>query len=102
MYFYEDGQENLLNEHGEKFYAPMEDVSTQIDDPNIVLETITNPETYLSAKRPPKKKLLSYGIYSDTSRESFIDRMKERGLVAKVTRELNVEVPSCTEMVAHL
>jgi hypothetical protein len=32
----------------------MEDVSTQIDDPNIVLETITNRETYLSAKRPEK------------------------------------------------
>ncbi|RCH85203.1 hypothetical protein CU097_008583 [Rhizopus azygosporus] len=53
-FFYEDGQENLFNEHGEKVYDPMEDFLTQIDDPNIVLETITNRETYLSAKRPEK------------------------------------------------
>ncbi|KAI9494113.1 hypothetical protein BDB00DRAFT_871641 [Zychaea mexicana] len=108
----EDGQENLFNEHGEKVYDPMEDVLTQIDDPNIVLETITNRETYLSAKRPEKatgepsvtkpmkssnltKSIKSYSIYSDTTRESFIDRMleqpQERGLVAKVARELNVK-----------
>ncbi|KAG1607144.1 hypothetical protein G6F46_012510 [Rhizopus delemar] len=111
-FFYEDGQENLFNEHGEKVYDPMEDVLTQIDDPNIVLETITNRETYLSAKRPEKatgepsvtkplkssnltKSTKSYSIYSDTTRESFIDRMleqpQERGLVAKVARELNVK-----------
>ncbi|KAG2236674.1 hypothetical protein INT48_000671 [Thamnidium elegans] len=84
----QDGQENLFNEHGEKVYDPMEDVLTQIDDPNIVLETITNRGTYLSAKRPRKS-------YCDTTRESFIDRMleqpQERGLVAKVARELNVK-----------
>lgn len=111
-FFYEDGQENLFNEHGEKVYDPMEDFLTQIDDPNIVLETITNRETYLSAKRPEKatgepsvtkplkssnltKSIKSYSIYSDTTRESFIDRMleqpQERGLVAKVARELNVK-----------
>lgn len=43
--FYEDGLENLFKEHGEKVYNPMKDVLTQIDDPNIVLETITNRET---------------------------------------------------------
>ncbi|KAI8990884.1 hypothetical protein BDF20DRAFT_830973 [Mycotypha africana] len=41
------------------------------------------------------KSTKSYSIYSDTTRESFIDRMleqpQERGLVAKVARELNVK-----------
>ncbi|EIE75786.1 hypothetical protein RO3G_00495 [Rhizopus delemar RA 99-880] len=46
----QDGQENLFNEHGGKVYDPVEDFLTQIDDPNIVLETIT----YLSAKRSEK------------------------------------------------
>lgn len=111
-FFYEDGQENLFNELGEKVYDPMEDVLTQIDDPNIVLETITNRETYLNAKRPEKvtsepavkkqlkssnltKSAKSYNLYSDMTRETFIDRMieqpQERGLVAKVARELNVK-----------
>jgi hypothetical protein len=32
----------------------MEDALTQVNDPNIVLETITSRETYLNAKRPEK------------------------------------------------
>ncbi|GAA5807048.1 hypothetical protein MFLAVUS_000398 [Mucor flavus] len=108
----QDGQENLFNEHGGKVYDPVEDFLTQTDDPNIVLETITNRETYLSAKHPEKatgkpsvtkplkysnltKPTKSYSIYSDTTRESFIDRMLEQPqecvLVAKVARELNVK-----------
>jgi hypothetical protein len=49
-FFYEDGQENIFNEQGKKVYDSMKDVLTQVDDPNIVLETIT----YLNAKRPEK------------------------------------------------
>ncbi|KAI7867958.1 hypothetical protein BDF14DRAFT_1725650, partial [Spinellus fusiger] len=52
--FFYDGQENIFNKQGEKVYDPMEDVLTQADDPNIVLETITSRETYLNAKRPEK------------------------------------------------
>jgi hypothetical protein len=90
----------------------MEDVLTQIDDPNIVLKTITSRETYLSVKRPEKvaseppvnkplkssnltKPAKPHNLYSDTAREAFIDRMleqpQERGLVAKVAREFNVK-----------
>ena len=54
-FFYEDGQENIFNEK-EKVYNPMEDILTYIDDPNLVLETITSRQTYLSVKRPPPKK----------------------------------------------
>ncbi|KAI8085257.1 hypothetical protein BDF21DRAFT_336529, partial [Thamnidium elegans] len=54
LFFYEDGQENIFN-GGEKVYDPMEDVLTHVDDPNIVLETITSRQTYLSVKRPKKK-----------------------------------------------
>ncbi|OBZ89590.1 hypothetical protein A0J61_02362 [Choanephora cucurbitarum] len=50
----QDGQENLFSEHGGKVYYPVEDFLTRINDPNIVLETITNRETYLNAKRPEK------------------------------------------------
>ncbi|KAI8095754.1 hypothetical protein BDF21DRAFT_329279, partial [Thamnidium elegans] len=57
LFFYEDGQENIFNEK-EKVYNPMEDILTYIDDPNLVLETITSRQTYLSVKRPPQKKLL--------------------------------------------
>ncbi|KAI7871908.1 hypothetical protein BDF14DRAFT_1760436 [Spinellus fusiger] len=72
----------------------MEDVLTQADDPNIVLETITSRENYLNAKRPgetsdessakrlPKSSNLSppvksYRDYSDFTRDTFIDRMLE-------------------------
>ncbi|KAI8094804.1 hypothetical protein BDF21DRAFT_322458, partial [Thamnidium elegans] len=50
---YEDGQGKIFNEEG-KVYDPMEDVLTHVDDPNIVLETITSRQTYLSVKRPKK------------------------------------------------
>ncbi|KAI9340643.1 hypothetical protein BD770DRAFT_294589, partial [Pilaira anomala] len=82
-FLYEEEQENLFNEHGGKFYDPVEDFLTQID----VLETITNRETYLSGEPSVTKPLKSnnltkstkpYSIYSDTTRESFIDRMLEQ------------------------
>ena len=112
FFFYEDGQENIFNEQGEKVYDPMEGVLTQADDPNIVLETITSRETYLNTKRPEKssdessaKKQLkssnlsppvkSYSDYGDFTLETFIDRMlespQEHGLVAKVARNLNIK-----------
>ena len=66
----------------------MEDVLTQSDDPNVILETITSQKTYLSVKRPektveessPKKQLKikvpdsdrSYKNYSDFTKEAFI------------------------------
>jgi hypothetical protein len=89
----------------------MEYVLTHVDDPNIVLETITSQQTYLSIKRPekiaeeslirkqPKPSKLKppvklYNNYSDFTRETFIDRMlenpQEHGLVAKVARDLNI------------
>jgi transposase len=88
----------------------MEDVLTQVDDPNVILETITSQKTYLSVKRlektveesPPKKQPKtkvpeldrSYKNYSDFTRETFIDRMiekpEERGLVTKVANDLNI------------
>ncbi|CAO3674076.1 unnamed protein product [Rhizopus stolonifer] len=89
----------------------MEDVLTYGDNPNIVLETITSRQTYLSVKRPekiaeelsvkkqpkPSKLKLSvklYNNYSDFTRETFIDHMLENpqecGLVAKVARDLNI------------
>ncbi|KAI7863970.1 hypothetical protein BDF14DRAFT_1707187, partial [Spinellus fusiger] len=100
-FIYKDGQENIFNEKGEKVYDPMEDVLTHVHDPNIVLETITSRQTYLSVKRPEKiaeessvKKqskpsklkpsVKLYNNYSDFTRETFIDRMlenpQERGL----------------------
>ncbi|ORE10964.1 hypothetical protein BCV72DRAFT_220394 [Rhizopus microsporus var. microsporus] len=88
----------------------MEDVLTQIDNPNVILETITSQKTYLSIIRPektveesspkkqPKTELpdldRSYKNYSDFTRETFIDRMieksEERGLVVKVAKDLNI------------
>lgn len=82
----------------------------KIDDPNVILETITSQKTYLSVKRlektveesPPKKQLKTkvpdldrpYKNYSDFTRETFIDRMiekpEERGLVTKVANNLNI------------
>ncbi|KAI8063990.1 hypothetical protein BDF21DRAFT_347134, partial [Thamnidium elegans] len=53
-FFYKDGQENLLNELGERVFDPMEDVLTQVDDINVVLGTITNREFYLSARNSEK------------------------------------------------
>ncbi|ORE13001.1 hypothetical protein BCV71DRAFT_76391 [Rhizopus microsporus] len=104
------GQDNIYNEQGEIVYDPMEDVLTQIDDPNVILETITSQKTYLSVKRlektvkesPPKKQPKtkvpdldrSYKNYSDLTRETFIDRKiekpEERGLVTKVANDLNI------------
>jgi hypothetical protein len=88
----------------------MEDVLTHVNDPNIVLETITSRQTYLSSKRPEKiaeessvkkqskhsklKPLVKlYNNYGDFTRGTFIDRMlenpQERGLVVKVAKDLN-------------
>ncbi|PHZ12866.1 uncharacterized protein RHIMIDRAFT_236903 [Rhizopus microsporus ATCC 52813] len=89
----------------------MEDALTHVDDSYIVLETITSRQIFLNVKRPgkiaeefsvkkqskpnklkPSVKL--YNNYSDFTRETFIDRMlenlQERGLVAKVAKDLNI------------
>ncbi|KAI8886369.1 hypothetical protein K501DRAFT_292896 [Backusella circina FSU 941] len=73
----------------------MEDVLTHVDDPNIVLETMTSRQTYLSVKRPEKNPSVKLcNNYSDFTRETFIDRMleslQERGIVAKVAKDLNI------------
>jgi hypothetical protein len=47
-------RKTFLMKRGEKVYDPMEDALTHVDDPNIVLETITSRQTYLSAKHPEK------------------------------------------------
>ena len=36
-FFYKDGQENVYTEQGIKVFDPMEDILTQVTDPNIVL-----------------------------------------------------------------
>ncbi|KAI8060401.1 uncharacterized protein B0P05DRAFT_557997 [Gilbertella persicaria] len=43
-FFYEDGQENVYNDLGIKVFDPVENVLTQITDPNVVLETISHTE----------------------------------------------------------
>lgn len=49
-FFYEDGQDNLYNEIGEKVYDPMEGILIQVDDPNIALERVTTQKIYLERK----------------------------------------------------
>lgn len=92
-------------------FDPMEDALTQVTDPNIVLETVTNRKSYLSNLNPvpktiPKEKITNhkpkkpvpktvYNDYSDrTTREMLIDRMiespEERGRAARFARELGI------------
>ena len=70
----------------------MEGVLTEINDPNVVLESITSQKSYLSLK-PAKKETTAKGStkkdyrscqessvykeYNDQTREIFIDRMIE-------------------------
>lgn len=95
QFYYEDGQDNVYNEQGVKIFDPMEDVLTQIKDPNIVLESLTTQKLYLSTPRPSVSKSLvkketaepaankskspaaQHTEYSDNTRETFIDRMLE-------------------------
>ncbi|KAI9487724.1 MAG: hypothetical protein EXX96DRAFT_647346 [Benjaminiella poitrasii] len=53
-FYYEDGQEIIFNKEGEGFYDPMKDILTNVDVSNIVLETITTRQTYLSVKYSEK------------------------------------------------
>ncbi|ORE08035.1 hypothetical protein BCV72DRAFT_255526 [Rhizopus microsporus var. microsporus] len=83
----------------------MKDVLMQANVPNIVLETITNRETYLNAKRPEKtsdetlsKKqsrssemnlpVKPYNNYNDFTRESF---NYQHGIIAQHARDLNIK-----------
>jgi hypothetical protein len=56
-FYFEDGMDNLFDEHGERVYDPMEGVLTEIADPNIVLETITSRKSYL-ANKPAEKNIV--------------------------------------------
>ena len=92
-FYFEYGQENDYNDRGQKSFDPMEDILTQIKDSNIVLETVTSRQAYLTTPRPkktntaketavesePKLKKqtpkLAYNNYSDRTRETFIHRI---------------------------
>jgi hypothetical protein len=54
-FFYEDGHNNVYNKDGERVFNPMEGVLTEINDPNVVLETITSQKSYLSLKPAEKE-----------------------------------------------
>jgi hypothetical protein len=45
------GRKMFNNEKGIKVFDPMEDVLTQITDPNIVMETITSQSSYLETRK---------------------------------------------------
>lgn len=54
-FFYEDGQDNVYYENGERVFDPMEGILTEITDPRIVLEALANQKTYLSVKPTDKE-----------------------------------------------
>ncbi|ORE00912.1 hypothetical protein BCV72DRAFT_253381 [Rhizopus microsporus var. microsporus] len=90
----------------------MEDVLTQIADPNIVLEPITTQKLYLSTTRPSvskpfveketakpiasklKTSATQYTDYSDSTREILIDRIlespEERGRATRLAKQLGI------------
>lgn len=79
----------------------MEDIFTEITDPNVVLHTITSQNLRLSEEKPAKeteaaKSTLKYNKYSDREREIFIDRIIEvpeaRGNIARFARELSIDL----------
>lgn len=59
-FLYEDGQDNLFDEKGKRVYDPMEAVLIEINDPNIVLETLTSKNQYLEKKNLLKNKKKKY------------------------------------------
>ncbi|KAI9004282.1 hypothetical protein CLU79DRAFT_806797 [Phycomyces nitens] len=99
----------------------MEDVLTKVNDPNIVLETLTNQKTYLDQK--PLEKLVVdkvtngvksenrtttvsvYTNYSDKEREQFIDKMiecaQEKGAAARVARSMGINVRNAQRWWKH-
>jgi hypothetical protein len=56
-FIYEDGYENVYNEKGERFFDLMEDVLTEISDPNVILDNITSQKSYLRISNLQRKKL---------------------------------------------
>ncbi|KAI9365188.1 hypothetical protein BD770DRAFT_336835, partial [Pilaira anomala] len=54
--YYEDGPDNPYDEQGMRVCDPMEDVLTEVNDSNIILETLTNQKTYFDQK--PLEKLV--------------------------------------------
>ncbi|KAG1092608.1 hypothetical protein G6F42_019158 [Rhizopus arrhizus] len=121
VFYYEDGQDNLYDENGMKVDDPMEDVLTEVNDPNIVLETLTNQKTYFDQK--PLEKLVVdkvtngvksekrtttvsvYTNYSDKEREQFIDKMiecaQEKGAAARVARSMGINVRNAQKWWKH-
>ncbi len=108
-FYYEDGNDNVYNEQGEKVLDPIEGILTEITDPNIILEGITSQQFYLAIKppekvieknlhkepKPAKPATKKYNKYSDRERERFIDRMievpEERCNIARFARELAID-----------
>lgn len=91
----------------------MEGVLTEINDPKIVLESLTNYGSYLSKKSEEKQAAVAtevapkpievvqpasstsaYNDYSDLTRETFVNRMiespVERGNVARHAKKLGI------------
>lgn len=110
IFYFKDGQENVYNEKGKKVFDPMEEVLTQVTDPNIALQTVTSQKSYLSNRKhvsktvakasvmnpkpkKPERKLVCKD-YSNKTREIFINRMiehpEERGIAARFARKLDV------------
>ncbi|KAG1140518.1 hypothetical protein G6F37_009010 [Rhizopus arrhizus] len=94
VFYYEDGQDNLYDEQGMRVYDPMEDVLTEVNDSNIILETLTNQKTYFDQK--PLEKLVVDKPKCDKEREQFIDKMiecaQEKGATARVARSMGINV----------
>lgn len=76
----------------------MEDVLTQITDPNVVLETITSQKAYLSLKPPEKvivekKKLKSPKLQNQNPRQytTIIATKQEKFLLIECSKVLKRE-----------
>ena len=111
-FFYEYRQKNVYNEQGINVFGPMENILTQITNPNVVLETIGIQNSYLEARKSIeekrdmvsddicttklKQKLNMYNSYSDRTREVSIDRVlesaEERERTVRFAKELGVEL----------
>lgn len=83
-FYYEDGRDNLYDEKSTKVYDPMEGVLTEITNPTVVLERLTDQSTWRKLKPPEKiaveriaKVMLikpakkEYRKYSDRQRKDF-------------------------------
>ncbi|GAA5809182.1 hypothetical protein MFLAVUS_002587 [Mucor flavus] len=102
---------NIYNEDGERVFDPMEDVLTEINGPNVVLETITSQKFYLDLKPVEKETTVkditkkavevvevvdrsTYKDYNDQTREVIINQMlespMERGKTTLHAKDLGI------------